>query len=147
MTTYASLQDMIDRFGLEELIELTDYSQTGAIDSTKLGMALQDANNEIDGYLSGVCNLPLVTIPPRLIKIAADIARYELYGARCTDQVRQRYTDGISFLKQVVTGTASLGLDPLLQPVPNSGGVGMNPKRAKFDGDTLRDYNHPPVLF
>jgi phage gp36-like protein len=130
--TYATQQNMIDRFGSQELIELTDRSNTGAIDATVLGQALADANTEIDSYLFSVCTLPLATVPPRLIKIAADIARYELYGARCTDQVRARYTDAIAFLKAVVTGTASLGLDTTNQPVAEVGGVGMNAKQPVF---------------
>lgn len=130
--TYASQQNMIDRFGADELIQLTDRSNLGVIDATVLGQALADANTEIDSYLAGVCSLPLATIPPRLIKIASDIARYELYGARATDQVRARYTDAIAYLKLLMAGTVSLGLDPLNQPVPQAGGVGMNAKQPVF---------------
>lgn len=133
---YATQQNMIDRFGLDELIQLTDRANppANAIDATVLGQALADANTEIDSYLGSVCSLPLVTVPPRLVKIAADIARYELYGARCTEQVRARYTDAVAFLKQVVTGTASLGLDSLNQPVAEIGGIGMNAKAPTFSG-------------
>lgn len=138
--TYATQQNMIDRFGQQELIELTDRSALGVIDVTVLGQALADANTEIDSYLASVCTLPLATVPPRLIKIAADIARYELYGTRCTDQVRQRYQDAIAFLKLVVSGAASLGLDTLNQPVAEVGGVGMTPKAPVFNGDNLGDY-------
>ena len=145
--TYATQQNMIDRFGQQELIELTDRNNTGAIDATVLGQALSDANSEIDSYLSGVTVLPLATVPARLTKLAADIARYELYGARCTDQVRQRYQDAVSFMKQVVMGTASLGLDPQNNVVPGSGTVGMNPKEPSFNGDFLDDYNRPPRIF
>ena len=138
--TYATQQNMIARFGQEELTELTDRDNAGVIDATVLGQALADANTEIDSYLASVCTLPLTTVPPRLIKIAADIARYELYGARCTDQVRQRYTDAIAYLKLVVAGTVSLGLDALNQPVAEVGGVGMNAKTPVFNGDALSDY-------
>ena len=144
--TYDSLQNMIDRFGEEELIELSDRSNTGAIDTNVMAQVLGDADTEIDGYLSGVFALPLVGVPDRLIKLAADIARYELYGARCTEQVRQRYTDAIRDLKLVQAGTLSLGLDPVNQPVPEAGGVGMKPKRQVFSSHTLRDYDHPPFF-
>lgn len=138
--TYATQQNMVDRFGSDELIQLTDRGNLGVIDATVLGQALADANTEIDSYLASVCTLPLVTVPPRLIKIASDIARYELYGARCTEQVRQRYMDAIAFLKLVVSGAASLGLDPLSQPVAQVGGVGMTAKAPVFNGDSLGDY-------
>ena len=108
---YASQQEMVDRFGEQELIELTDRANTGAIDAAVIGKVLLDANAEIDSYLQGNFSLPLVTVPPRLIEIAADLARYKLYGARTTDQVRNRYTDSIKYLQQLVLGNVSLGLD------------------------------------
>jgi len=140
MPTYASQQDMIDRFGSDEMIQLTDRGNLGAIDATVLGQALSDANTEIDSYLASIYTLPLATIPARLIKIAADIARYQLYDIHASEQVLQRYKDAIAFLKAVVTGTASLGLDPSNQPVPEVGGTGMNMKTPVFNSDTLSDY-------
>ena len=142
--TYATQQNMIDRFGLQELTGLTDLSNTGTLDVNVLGQALADANNEIDGYLSGVFTLPLITVPPRLIKLACDIARYELYGVHCSDQVRQRYTDAIAYLKLVVTGVASLGLDSLNNAADGTSAVSMNPNRPVFAQCQLRDYNKPP---
>lgn len=142
--SYATQQNMIDRFGLPELTGLTDLSNTGMLDVNVLGQALADANNEIDGYLSGVFSLPLITVPPRLIKLACDIARYELYGVHCSDQVRQRYTDAIAYLKLVVTGVASLGLDPLNNAADGTSAVSMNPNRPVFAQCQLRDYNKPP---
>ncbi len=139
--TYATQQNMVDRFGSEELVQLTDRDNLGVIDATVLGQALADSDTEINSYLASVCSLPLVTVPPRLTKIAADIARYELYGARCTEQVRQRYTDAIAFLKMVkTTGVSMLGLDSLNQPVPETGGVGMTAKTPVFDAAGLSDY-------
>ena len=145
--TYASQQDMIDRFGEEELIELTDRARTGAIDVTVMTRCLEDADSEIDSYLSGVYTFPLATVPDRLNKLACDVARYELYGTRATEQVVQRYKDAIAFLQLVVKGVASLGLDELSQQEPDSGSVGMNPKRPSFDSASLGDYNTPPRLF
>ena len=138
--TYATQQNMIDRFGTQELIELTDRSNLGVINTAALAVALNDADDEIDGYLAGVCVLPIVNVPDRLVKLAADIARYELYGANVTEQVRARYTDAISYLKQVVIGTASLGLDATNNTAPEVGGVGMSATRPVFSACTLSDY-------
>lgn len=145
--TYASQQDMIDRFGEKDLIELTDRLNTGAIDTVVLGQALADADEEINTYISTIYNIPLSSIPSRLIKMAADIARYDLYGGKCPDQVRQRYLDAVSFLNKVVSGTVSLGLDQLNQTVPDTGMVGMNPKKSVFNSTQLSDYNKPPYIF
>lgn len=130
---------MIDRFGSDELIQLTDRGNVGVIDATVLGQALADADNEINSYLGSVYSLPLSTVPDRLIKLAADIARYQLYDAHASDQVRARYTDAIAFLKAVVTGTASLGIASVTT-VSEVGGVGMTIKTPVFDSDALSDY-------
>ena len=53
---YATQKDMIDRFGEEDLITLTDRADrakppTGKIDAKVLNKALSDAADLIDGYL------------------------------------------------------------------------------------------------
>jgi phage gp36-like protein len=140
MTTYVTKDGMIDRFGQEALMELTDRSGSGAIDDAVLNQALADAASEIDGYLSCVFILPLSSTPPRLAKLGADIARYELYGEKCPDLVRARYTDAIAFLKMVAAGTASLGIDAMNHEVVEVGGILMKPKMPVFSADALRDY-------
>ncbi|KQQ85847.1 hypothetical protein ASF65_04740 [Aureimonas sp. Leaf324] len=80
--SYASLQDLIDRFGDRELIQLTDRTNRPAsvIDQTVVGRALADADALIDGYVGKVHALPLAAVPPALVKTAADIARFYLHS-------------------------------------------------------------------
>lgn len=51
---YAVAQDMIDRFGLEELIQTTDKAetQTNAVVTARLDAAILDAENELNLILS-----------------------------------------------------------------------------------------------
>lgn len=139
--TYATAQDLIDRFGETELIELTDLSGSGALDATAIARALADADAEINGYLAGKYSLPLSNTPPILIKFAGDIARYQLYDTRASEQVMQRYKDAIAFLKSVSNGTASLGIDEAgTAPVSEAGGVQFKPAARVFNADKLSDY-------
>lgn len=138
--TYATPQDLIDRFGQDELVELTDRSRLGAIDAAVIARALADADAEIDGYLSGVCPLPLVSVPPRLVKIAADIARYQLYDRAVTDAIKARYDDAIKYLRLLAGGQVSLGLDAANQPVAEVGGVQFTASARVFNAATLSDY-------
>lgn len=119
--TYATQQNLIDRFGERELIELTDRSDpsTGAIDATVVAKALADADAEIDGYLSSRYQLPLSPVPAKLERVAGDIARYYLYEDRVTDQVRARFSDAQQWLRDVASGKVSLGA--------TSGGVAPTP--------------------
>jgi phage gp36-like protein len=120
--SYASRQDMIDRFGQQELMELTDRNNLGVIDDAVLNSSIADADAEVNTYLAGRYALPLTTTLPILTRFAADIARYQLYGTRASEQVLQRYKDAIAFFKSVANGTASLGLDALSAEIPVQSG-------------------------
>jgi len=116
---YCTAQDMIDRFGEPELLQLTDRAGVGVIDDQALGLAINDASAQIDGYLAGRYELPLATVPTILVSLACDLARYQLYDIRATDSVEKRRDDAIAYLKDVATGKVSLGL--------SSGGVAATP--------------------
>lgn len=109
--TYATRQEMIDRFGEEELTQLTDQLDLGAIDDVRLGKALADADDEINTYLASRYTLPLTAVPTVLKRVAADIARYYLYDDRATEQVTKRHSDALRWLREVANGSASLGPD------------------------------------
>lgn len=120
---YATQQNMIDRFGQQELIELTDEANLGAIDAAVLGVALTDADAEINSYLAGRYSLPLVQSTDELVRMACDIARYRLFDTRASEQVKARYDDAIKKLRDVSRGVASLGIDQSSQPVAVAGGA------------------------
>lgn len=118
---YASQQNLIDRFGEDELIQLTDRTNTNLINATVIARALADADAEINGYLSSKYKLPLSPVPGVLEKLACDIARYQLYENAVTEIVKRRYEDVIRYLKDVVSGKASLGPDiNNVQPAANN---------------------------
>ncbi|TIM13881.1 MAG: DUF1320 domain-containing protein [Mesorhizobium sp.] len=108
---YATREDMVSRFGEPEVRDLTDLDGEGVIDEAVLGYAIRAASDEIDGYIAGRYTLPLALRPPILTGIACDIARYRLAGNSrpCTEEMRDRYRDGIRYLEKVAGGTVSLG--------------------------------------
>lgn len=108
---YATQQNMIDRFGNEELIELTDRDHTGAIDATVLNQAIKDASGVVDGYLSGRYSIPLITVPPIIERITCDLARYFLYDDAATEHVQKNHDTAISYLKDASRGNVDLGVD------------------------------------
>jgi len=138
--TYASQQDLIDRFSQDEILQLADRNNDGVIDATVVARALSDADSKINAYLESVYSLPLVTVPPVLVSLAADMARYLLYDTRPNDQVRLRYTDALAFLDGVATGKRSLGIDANNQPEAVAGGVSIFANDRVFSSDTLADY-------
>lgn len=92
---YATPQDLIDRFGERELVQLTDPDLL-AVNTAAVQRALDDAQAYLDGFVGRVYALPLAgctkpapvpgnlhatvqVAPPQLARMAADVARYYLH--------------------------------------------------------------------
>lgn len=113
---YATLNDMIARFGEEQLVQLTDRNDSGLIDTGIIDQAIADACALIDGYLSGRYPAPLSPTPAILVGYACDLARYNLFPDANLDDVntvRVRQKDAIRFLEMVGQGKLSLGMTPV----------------------------------
>ena len=107
--SYCTAQDLIDRFGEQEIIQLTDRDNVGIIDATVLNQAISDATAEINGYL--VNYLPMSSIPANLVRIACDIARYYLYDDQDVERVDTLYAQAMTYLKLVATGKMAIAPD------------------------------------
>lgn len=140
--SYCTQQNLIDRFSEQELIELTDRATpvTGAIVAAVLSRAIADADAEIDGHLAAKFTLPLDPVPLTLERIACDITRYHLYDDRVSEQVRTRYQDAIKFLKGVVDGSISIGVDAASEAPAASGGPQYVTEERVFSRESLADY-------
>ena len=93
---YATVQDLIARFGERELIQLTDHDEQAEVKTAKVDTVLGDAHAYVDGYVGKVYRLPLagcpkpapvpgnanavqLVAPPLLTRMVCDVARYYLY--------------------------------------------------------------------
>ncbi|QEW05654.1 gp436 family protein [Nitrincola iocasae] len=127
MQLYATTQDMINRFGEDELQLLTDRDGSlGAIADLVLDQAIADASAEIDGYLGGRYQLPLPTVPAVLTRICCDIARYLLHDEQAPEQLQKRYAEVVAFLRSLGKGEISLGL-------PDTGSAGPSNNLAQIE--------------
>lgn len=143
--TYATKQDLIDRFGETELKQLTDRVSKPpvAIDDVVVERSLGDAAALIDGYLAKVYQLPVASTPPVLVKNAADIARYYLHGKAADKEsaVTRAYNEAVAWLRDVSKGVVRLDLGDGAgtEPSPAGGGaIRANPSNRVFRRDTLR---------
>lgn len=140
--SYATQQNMIDRFGSTELIELSDRADppTGVIDATVVGQALSDADAEIDGYVSVRYKLPLVAIPARLIKVACDIARKNLFKDQPIDEVTETYKGAMAFLRDVSRGIAELDVGGQEPVGDTTGAPELNSPAQTFNKSTMQGF-------
>ena len=137
---YATQTDMETRFGVDELIQRT--SRTGAaIDTDVLSRALADADAEIDSYLATRYALPLPSTPAVLVLLACDITRYQLFGDKVPDSVRQRYEDAVGVLKRLSAGSVQLaGLTPAPAVGGSGNAVAVRTARRLFGPEQLASY-------
>ena len=164
LDVYATVDDLIDRFGEAEMIGLTDPDNT-AVQSARAQRKLDDAHALANGYVGMAYRLPLAgcakpapqpgnpqavetVAPPLLARLVCDIARYYLYDDKSTDEVLKRYEQAKQELLHISQGKATLACpwggvagDPLSAD-PQAGGceVGYSFPQRQMTDDTLRGF-------
>lgn len=121
MGVYASKQNMLDQYGEEHLIELTDRADppTGEIVDSILDAALADADVTINSFISKRYTAPVAGGSPALRRPAEQLAYYYLHRDNYPDTVRQGYEDAMDYLKQISRGEIVLdvaGVEPQSSP-------------------------------
>lgn len=119
---YATVGVMKRKFGETILIRLTDTEKPyqGVINMEKLDAAMQEANSEIDAYVGSRYPLPLQTIPPFLIEIGCNLARYYAVTGDLSenDPIKNRYESSIKTLTKISKGDLTLGGSPAGESKP-----------------------------
>lgn len=101
---YCTATAFKERFGEDE------YEQLLASGSGRsYAAAAADADSIIDAaIIAGGYTLPLAQVPAFLIKIGADLTRYELYEEAPTDEVRERRKESLAMLRDIKSGALML---------------------------------------
>src|ERR1017187_456150 len=107
---YATDSDLGARLTQQKLIDLTDFENTGSVDSDRAQAALDFASGLIDSYCGGRYSLPL-NPSDQIVDACVSIAVYKLYEGRqrvIPEKVKDSRTDAMKFLMDVSGGKASL---------------------------------------
>ena len=97
-----TIQDMITRFGEQEMAERSNHETYEYINEDVLNAAIADAEEEAASYLRAA-KLFFTDDAPQVLKIkVCDIARYYLYDDAVTGIVEERYQSAVAWLKMVV---------------------------------------------
>lgn len=138
---YATRQNMIDRYGDKELIELTDRVEpyTGIINDAVLDAAIATASATIDSYVSKRYDLPFAVVPAVLVPHAQAITWYTLHRGNYSDPVRLEYEDALSFLSKVSKGDVLLDAAGTQPPSAPAEARVEGPDRM-FSRDSMKGY-------
>jgi phage gp36-like protein len=107
------------RLPARDLAQLTDEENGAEIQDDALDAALQDASDEVDGYLHARYPLPLAHVPGNLIGYVCNIALYNLLRLRPMgdlEDARNRYEDALKYLAGVASGRNHLALPRVEEP-------------------------------
>ena len=130
---YATAEDLVAAFGLDEVIALTDRDDTGAVDEAVALDAIARASSEADSYLSVRYPVPVLTVDPALTDAVCQIVRFRLTGAEVNEPnpIQGRYDRAIKWLERIAKGDANL---PGMQdPADTAGSVKFSTGRRVFN--------------
>ena len=133
--SYAASTDLVEAFGELELKQIADRDRDGIADAAVVSRALQDADELINSYLAQRYTLPLPSVPKVLVSRACDVARFRLHKEGGHEEIRTRYEEAVSWLKDVVARRAGLGF-PEADQQPE--GEGSTAGLAEFTGAERR---------
>lgn len=162
---YASVQDLMDRFGERELIELTDQDELQAVKTPRVQRALDDAQAFVDGFVGRIYSLPLMGCkkplpvpgdphavqyvpPPQLMRICCDVARYYLHVHLSAEhEVYLRFKAAERELQAIADGKTLLSCpwggapgQQLAGDAPGEAEVYSSFSRRSVSDDDLRGY-------
>jgi phage gp36-like protein len=113
---YATVEDMIVRFGEEQMIQLSTPAGTDmvAVVREPVVVALGEVSAIIDTYLRKRYRAPLDVAPKEIKRACCILARYELSTGeqkQPTETMTEQRDATISWLKQISTGAVVLDLE------------------------------------
>jgi len=110
---YANLQDMIDRYGERELIDVTRTlnDDRDVMNVARINRALEEASELVETYLQRRYQLPLQPIHLAVTRAVCAIARYDLCQGNDrepSEQIKAGRKDALAWLTDVASGKATL---------------------------------------
>ena len=132
---YATVQDMIGRFGETEMLRLSsvDGELPETVNAAPVEQAIADADGIIDSYLRKRYVVPLPLAPQVVTRASCILARYDLCvgGDRePPEQAKNDRKDIVAWLTQIAVGTVTL--DGVAPSQPSS--VGRTQDRERMYG-------------
>ncbi|WP_444452037.1 gp436 family protein [Rhodobacter capsulatus] len=141
--TYATQQQMIDRYGTSALVMLTDRAEfaTGVIDAAMIDRALADADAMIDGYLRGRYDtVPLDPVPPQLPPIAQALAYWSLHLTEPDGKTKADYDTALRMLKDIADGRLKLAVAGAEPQTTAASGVRMTDRSRPLSADAMKGF-------
>jgi phage gp36-like protein len=143
MGVYVTRQQLVDRYGTDRLVDLTDRGEppAGGIVDAVLDRAIADAGEEVDAHLAARYALPLSPpVPAVLVTIAAQLAYAALHVETAPDKVTADARAARDMLRRIASADLKLvGVAGAEAPSASGVAVASGPDRL-FGRDGLAGY-------
>lgn len=139
---YCTKADLIDRYGEQLLIDLTDRGAvaTGAIDDDVVDRAIAEADALIDGYCAGRYVLPFATVPVQIGPLSRQIAIYTLHVYEPNEKITADYKEAIRQLQQIASGTLKLNAEGAASTTTDAGGARVTDRERPMTEQSLKGW-------
>jgi phage gp36-like protein len=114
---YATVTDMVHRFGQAEMIRLSATAETLPVEpnAARIEVALDDATAVIEMYLRSRYALPISPVPREITRACCILARFDLSqgdGKTPSDDVKEQASRTLAWLEALANGTGELAAAP-----------------------------------
>ena len=139
---YCTQQQLIDRYGAQMVIDLSDRQTPPAnvIDATVVARAIADTGAMIDGYLASRYTLPLAAIPDLLTDLAQQIAIYKLHAQMVGDKIRDDYDAAVKMLREIGSGAVRIPASGIEPAASGAQGVRTNDRERPFSSENMKGF-------
>jgi phage gp36-like protein len=144
---YVEESGYAQRYTQRELDQLKATGTAAGGVALSFDRAVADASELVDSYLAAIPGrafaLPLTVPPAKIVGITADLARFELWAQRASEEVVRRRDQAMEYLKDLVAGRAVLQIADEVDPpdVPSPvGRVGYRAAGRVFTDDSLAGF-------
>ncbi|WP_226779514.1 gp436 family protein [Oceaniglobus trochenteri] len=140
--SYATLDNLTDRFGSRLLVQLTDRGEvvTDTIDTDVIDRALADTDAAIDGYLKDRYVLPLAETPPLIADLAQSIAIYKLHVYAPDPKIEADYKDALRTLRDIASGVVRLSVAGVEVSETGGSGARMTDRERPLTAQNLKGF-------
>ncbi|MXV35837.1 MULTISPECIES: DUF1320 domain-containing protein [unclassified Saccharibacter] len=110
---YATLDDLIERFGRGEIASTNPDRNVprGTLDGERVTRILTDVSSTMDSYLQRRYVVPVSPIPPVLVRVCCQLARFDLALGTAnvpSEQIRSGQQAAMAWLRDIGAGKATL---------------------------------------
>lgn len=99
---YCTLADIEKRLPEAVLVDLTDDTGAGVVDTDAVDAAIGDADEEIDAFLAMRYALPFTAVPAIVLRMSADLSVCRLYARRDHLELPKQWADRCAAVRRML---------------------------------------------